>query len=439
MKLTNFSPIFRILFLLWLAFAATTAHAVLTIEITQGVKGALPIAIVPFGWEGQSGAPEDLAKIVGTDLARSGYFSPLPEADLPGRPHDADAVRFSDWRMVRVDNLVIGELEPLGPDSYQIKFHLFDVYKGKSLAGYSFRTNRRGLRRVAHQISDIIHEKLTGRKGVFSTSIAYITAIRKAGKKSYALSVADADGYNEQIILNAPQPLMSPAWSPDGKQLAYVSFESGRSAIYVQNVETAKRTRVASYKGINSAPAWSPDGTKLAFTTSKNGNADIYMLDLDSRKLTPITSSRAIDTEAAWSPDGSSIVFTSDRGGSPQIYQIAIGPSGSTGKARRLTYEGSYNARASFSADGRKLVMVHRSGGRYQIAAMELKGSQLTIIADTRLGESPSFSPNGDMVLYATEVGNKGVLEAASVDSRTHQRLDFSKGDVREPAWSPMP
>ncbi|HHL45999.1 MAG TPA: Tol-Pal system beta propeller repeat protein TolB [Gammaproteobacteria bacterium] len=439
MKSINLQSVFRTLFLAWLVFAASAAHAVLTIEITQGVKGALPIAIVPFGWSGQSGAPEDIAKIVGADLARSGYFAPLPQADLPARPHDAAAVRFPDWRMVRTDNLVIGKLELLGPDSYQVKFHLFDVYKGKSLAGYSFRTNRKGLRRVAHQISDIIYQKLTGRKGVFSTSIAYVTAIRKAGKNSFALSVADADGYNEQVILDAPQPLMSPAWSPDGKRLAYVSFETGRSAIYVQNVETAKRTRVASFKGINSAPAWSPDGRKLAFTSSKNGNADIYVLDLGSRKLTRITSSRAIDTEAAWSPDGGSIVFTSDRGGSPQIYQIAVGSSGPTGKARRVTYEGNYNARASFSADGSKLVMVHRSGGRFQIAVMELKGGQMTIVADTLLGESPSFAPNGDMVLYATEVGNKGVLEAASVDSRTHQRLGFARGDVREPAWSPLP
>ncbi len=439
MKSNSLPSLFRIVLLPWLLCTATAAQAVLTIEITQGVRGALPIAIVPFGWDGQSKAPEALARIIGADLARSGYFSPLPEADLPSRPHDADGVRFADWRMLRVENLVIGKLELLGPDSYQIKFHLFDVYRGKSLAGYSFRTNRRGLRRVAHQISDIVYEKLTGRKGVFSSSIAYVTATRKGDEISYALSVADADGHNEQVILEASQPLMSPAWSPDGKRLAYVSFESGRSAIYIQNVETAQRTRIVDFKGINSAPAWSPDGRKLAFTSSKAGNADIYVLDLESRKLVRITSSRAIDTEAAWSPDGSSLVFTSDRGGSPQIYQIAIGPDGAEGKARRLTYEGSYNARASFSADGSRLVMVHRSEGRFQIAVMELKGGQFTIISDTRLGESPSFAPNGDMVLYATEAGNKGVLEAASVESGTHQRLDFARGDVREPAWSPMP
>ncbi len=429
----------RALLFSWCLFVMGNVHAVLTIEITQGVKGAMPIAIVPFGWGGQGAPPEDIAKIVGADLSRSGYFAPLPEADLPSRPHDATAVRFPDWRMVRVDNLVIGNLSLLGPDSYQIKFHLFDVYKGKSLAGYSFRTNRQGLRRVAHQISDIIYEKLTGRKGVFSTSIAYVTAIRKGGTVSYALSVADADGYNEQVILDAPQPLMSPAWSPDGKRLAYVSFETGRSAIYIQDVGTAKRTRVASFKGINSAPAWSPDGRKLAFTSSKNGNADIYVLDLGSRKVVRITTSGAIDTEAAWSPDGGSLVFTSDRGGSPQIYRVPIGPSGPVGRPKRVTYEGSYNARASFSPDGSRLVMVHRSGKRFQIAVLELDTGQLSIVSDTRLGESPTFAPNGDMVLYATEVGGRGVLEAASVDSRSHQRLGFARGDVREPAWSPMP
>ncbi len=429
----------RVMLFSWGLWMAGVAHAVLTIEITQGVKGAMPIAIVPFGWNGQSAPPEKIAEIIGADLARSGYFAPLPEADLPSRPHEAAAVRFPDWRMVRVDNLVIGDLQLLGPDSYQVKFHLFDVYKGKSLAGYSFRTNRQGLRRVAHQISDIIYEKLTGRKGVFSTSIAYVTAIRKGNSTSYALSVADADGYNEQVILDAPQPLMSPAWSPDGKRLAYVSFETGRSAIYIQDVGTAKRTRVASFRGINSAPAWSPDGRKLAFTSSKNGNADIYVLDLGSRKVTRITSSDAIDTEAAWSPDGGSIVFTSDRGGSPQIYRVSIGPSGPIGRPRRVTYEGSYNARASFSPDGSRLVMVHRTGRRFQIAVLELKSGQLNIISDTRLGESPTFAPNGDMVLYATEVGGRGVLEAASVDSHSRQRLGFTRGDVREPAWSPMP
>ena len=414
------------------------AQAVLTIEITKGVKGALPIAIVPFGWSAPSAAPENMAGIVAANLARSGYFAPLPEGELPSRPHEAAAVRFSEWRMVRVDNLVIGKLELLGPDSYQVKFHLFDVYKGRSLAGYSYRTNRRGLRRVAHQISDIIYEQLTGKKGVFSTSIAYITTVRRGGGTRYSLSVADADGHNEQIILESSQPLMSPAWSPDGKRLAYVSFESGRSAIYVQNVETAQRTRIVGFKGINSAPAWSPDGSRLAFTSSRNGNADIYLLDLASRKLTRVTTSRAIDTEAAWSPDGGSLVFTSDRGGSPQIYRVAIGPSGPTGKPRRVTYEGRYNARASFSPDGSRLVMVHRGGAGFQIAVQDLRGGQVSIVADTRLGESPSFAPNGDMVLYAAEIRGKGVLEAASVDTRTRQRLGFARGDVREPAWSPL-
>ncbi len=439
MKSNRRIPLLGTLLFSWLLLTASTVHAVLTIEITHGVKGAMPIAIVPFGWNGPGGPPERMARIIAADLARSGYFAPLPETDLPSRPHEAAAVRFPDWRMVRVDNLVIGDLKLLGPNSYQVKFHLFDVYKGKSLAGYSFRTNRQGLRRVAHQISDIIYEKLTGRKGAFSTSIAYVTAIRKGDSVSYALSVADADGHNEQVILEAHQPLMSPAWSPDGKRLAYVSFETGRSAIYIQDVGTAKRTRVASFRGINSAPAWSPDGRKLAFTSSKNGNADIYILDLNSRKVTRVTYSDAIDTEAAWSPDGGSIVFTSDRGGSPQIYQISIGPSGPVGKPKRITFEGSYNARASFSPDGSKLVMVHRSGRRFQIAVLELKSGVLNIVSDTRLGESPTFAPNGDMVLYATEVGGRGVLEAASVETRSHQRLGFARGDVREPAWSPMP
>ena len=410
------------------------AQAALTIEITQGVEGALPVAVVPFAWQGpEAEAPTDIAAVVSADLQRSGRFAPLPVEDMLGQPHEAREIRFRDWRLLGSDSLVIGRVRAEA-SGYVVQFQLFDVIRQTQLAGFSFRTSERNLRHTAHQISDLVYETLLGTPGAFATRIAYITDTLKGdGRHRYELKVADADGQNPQLILRSSEPLMSPAWSPDGRRLAYVSFEGRRSSIYVQDVATGQRERMTAFPGLNGAPAWSPDGRRLALVLSRDGNAEIYLLDLASRKLQRVTHSYAIDTEPAWSPDGRQIVFTSDRGGRPQLYRYGLDDR----SIERLTFEGNYNARACYSPDGRLLAFVHGEKGRYQIAIMDLSNGGMQLVSDGPLDESPSFAPNGSMVIYATEYRGRGVLAAVSVDGRVRQRLGLQGGDAREPRWSP--
>jgi TolB protein len=408
----------------------------LTIVITEGAEGSLPIAVVPFaGPEGTAGAAQDVAAIVRNDLQRSGRFKPMPPEDMLARPKSASEVEFRDWRVLNMDYLVVGQMNPDGKGGYEIRFWLFDVLKKEQLAGYTIPSAERDLRAAAHHIADIIYEKLMGQRGAFATRVAYITSDAiGGGKQQVRLQVADADGYNPQTIVTSKEPLMSPAWSPDGQRLAYVSFEKGKPSVYVQEVFTGKRRKVASYKGINGAPAWSPDGRKLALTLSKDGNPDIYVLDLGRRSLTKLTRHYAIDTEPAWSPDGRHIVFTSDRGGKPQIYRV----SAFGGKVERMTFEGDYNARASYSPDGNSLVMVTRQNGQFRIGVLDLENRSLRVLSAGRLDESPSFAPNGSMIIYATKIRGKGELAAVSVDGNVRQRLALQEGDVREPVWSPF-
>ena len=410
------------------------AWSALTIEITQGTEGAIPIAVVPFGWSGMAGgAPENISAIISADLNRSGRFEVLPDSDLVAHPTEGSQVQFQNWRMVNVDNLVIGRISEAG-QQYSVQFQLFDVFRGNQVAGYSFNVGRQELRRVAHHISDLIYEKLTGERGAFNTQIAYVTTSGNPDNKTYTLLVADSDGYNPQTILTSKEPLMSPSWSPDASQLAYVSFENKTAQIYVQELRTGTRRKLASFKGINGAPAWSPDGRTLAVTLSRDGNPEIYTMDLKSNTLKRITNSAGIDTEPVWTPDGGSIIFTSDRGGSAQLYRVPA----SGGQARRITFEGNYNAGADISPDGRKIAMVHGAGGGYRIAVLDLGSGNLRVLTDGRLDESPSFSPNGSMIIYATGSGNREVLAAVSVDGSFRQRLSLQAGNVREPVWSPF-
>jgi TolB protein len=410
------------------------AHAALTIEITQGIDGAVPIAVVPFDISNNPYQPQqDVSGIIAADLARSGRFAPVDERDMLSKPSDIKQVRFQDWRTLGVDNLVIGKVEAAGADKYRIQFRVFDVYRGRQITGHSMLATAAQLRYVAHRISDIIYEKLTGEPGAFATHIAYVEVEKKADYKEYRLLLADSDGFNAKTLLTSRDPLMSPAWSPDGRQLAYVSFEKRRASIYVQDAATGKRHAVAKFAGINGAPAWSPDGSKLALTLSRDGNPEIYSLRLKDSQLKRLTVGPAIDTEPVWSPDGSSIVFTSDRGGSPQLYRM----SASGGSAKRLTFEGSYNASADFSPDGRNLTMVNGDRGHYRIAVQDLDSGLFRVISDGKLDESPSFAPNGSMIIYATEAGRRGVLAAVSSDGRFRQQFSVQKGEVREPVWSP--
>jgi TolB protein len=408
---------------------APSSYAEMSIEITEGVESATPIAIVPFA---SQGAPLDLSSIVSSDLQRSGYFNPLNPQNMPSRPSTADAIHFADWKGLGQNYIVIGRIQPNGAQ-FNIEFELFDVAKGESLLGYRMSSSANDLRKTAHHISDLIYERLMGKKGVFSGRIAYITSTRQGAQSNHQLMVADADGANAKAIAISPEPLMSPAWSPDAARIAYVSFEKKSAAIYTQTLATGQRERVAEFPGINGAPAWSPDGTKLAVTLSKDGSPDIYILDLGTRNVTKLTKNRSIDTEPTWSPDGRNIVFTSDRGGKPQLYVVPT----QGGEERRITFSGSYNARASFSPDGKYLTMVHGNGGDYRIGVMDVNSKSISVLTSGPLDESPSFAPNGSMVLYASRKGSTGYLSAVSVDGKMQQKLVFDSTEVREPAWSP--
>ncbi|ATI03912.1 MULTISPECIES: Tol-Pal system beta propeller repeat protein TolB [Cycloclasticus] len=408
----------------------------LRIEITQGVSSAQPIVIVPFSSEQVvGGLPVDIAQIVSDDLARSGRFKPLPRTDMLNKPSSAEQVNFRNWQSLGQDNLVIGRVTPTANGMLTVQFQLFDVYKGEQLTGFSIPANTANLRGVAHRISDLIYENLTGQQGAFSTRMAYVTSMMGAnGKQEYKIQVADADGYGAKTIVTSTEPLMSPSWSPRGDKISYVSYEGRRSSIYTQTLRTGQREKLRSFKGINGAPSWSPDGSQLALTLSKDGSADIYIYNVITRSFRRLTRSYAIDTEPDWSPDGRHIIFTSDRGGKPQIYRI----SASGGQAARVTFEGSYNARASYSPDGKYIVMVHRVNGQYRIATLDLKSGFTNILTNGSLDESPSYAPNGSMILYSTNDGLKSILAAVSSDGKVRQKLRLQEGEVREPAWSPF-
>lgn len=416
-------------------FVPWPAHALLTIEITGGSEAALPIAIVPFGNEGFA-PPEDISSIISNDLKSSGRFAPLKQSELISQPHEGQQINFADWRLLRSEGLLIGKVSSQDGENYQVQFQLYDVYKSQQLVGKRYNVPASGMRTLAHQIADVVYETLTGEKGVFSTRLAFVTEIKNAdGSKRYALQISDADGANPRTVLQSRQPIMSPSWSPDGDRLAYVTFENAKSEIYVQELSTGKRQSVASFRGLNSAPAWSPDGKKLAVTLSKNGNPEIYILELSTGKLSRVThNSQAIDTEAVWMPNGREILFTSDRGGRPQIYKV----NADGGRAERVTFEGNYNASADISPDGRMMTMVHGVNGGFHIAVQDLETGAVQVLTETRADESPSFAPNGRMILYATEQKGRGILAAVSVDGQIKQRLGESGSAVREPAWSPF-
>ena len=423
-----------------LVLTATPLRAELQIQITEGVDKALPIAVVPFGWQGAgAAAPLDAASVVAADLARSGRFEPLDRKDMLQRPTTGADVKFGDWRTQGSEFLVIGRVLQPGPDQYEIQFQVFDVVRGEQLLGYRQPATAADFRRSCHRVADLIYEKLTGIRGIFSTRIAYVTAVRSQGqgqvKSNYRLVVADADGQNVRVMVDSPQPIMSPAWSPDGRQIAYVSFEANRSEIYVQDLRSGVRKRISARPGVNGAPAWSPDGKSLALSLSRqDGNLDIYTLDLGSQVLTRLTSGSAIDTEPAWSLDGQQIYFTSDAAGGPQVYRIAA----DGGNVQRVTFEGSYNARPRVAPDGKQLAVVHNDRGNYRIALIDLARSTTEVLSDGRLDESPSFAPNGEMLIFATREGARGVLATVSINGRIKSRIPELDGDVREPAWSPF-
>jgi TolB protein len=422
----------RVVLALGLLLAALSARAELVIEITQGVDDPTAIAIVPFAWNGVGAAPADISQVVDGDLSRSGQFAPIDRNDMLGLPSTEKEVFYRDWRAIQSEYLLIGRVSVT--DQMRIEYDLFDVLRQKKVYSGVELGPVNEARMLGHRVSDKIYQQLTGIRGAFATRLLYVAVTRvPGGKDYYRLTLADSDGARPIVLLESREPVLAPTWSPDGREIAYVSFETNRPAIFRQNLQTGAREQLTNFKGLNSSPSWSPDGRTMAMVLSKDGSPDIYLMDLITKQLTRITRHYAIDTEPSWMPDGKSLLFTSDRGGKPQIYRYTI----ASGQTERLTYEGSYNARARVAQDGRNVVMVHQQKGNFHIALLDLVTNRVQILTSTELDESPSIAPNGSMLLYATKYAGRGILAAVSVDGGVKFRLPARDGDVREPAWSP--
>jgi len=408
---------------------AGPARAQLTIEIIGGGANQIPIAVLPFA--GESMLPQSITEIIEQDLSRSGRFRAIFVGGVNTPPTEIAQVDFPEWKSRLADAMVIGQAQRLADGKLEVRFRLLDVLKQSQIGGVAFTLTAAQTRLTAHKIADFIYEKMTGERGVFSTRIAYIV---KQGPR-YELRVADADGQNAQSILISSEPIMSPAWAPDGARMAYVSFQNKKPILFVQSLSASKQPApVANYRGSNSAPAWSPDGKQLAAVLTKDGTSQIYLMSPDGGNLRRLTVSQAIDTEPFFTPDGQSIYFTSDRGGSPQIYRMPA----SGGEPVRMTFEGDYNVSPRVSPDGKILAYISRVNGRFQLMAMDLESKQIQTLTDGLRDESPSFAPNGRIILYATDIDDRGVLAAVSSDGRFRQRLGIQAADVREPSWGPF-
>jgi TolB protein len=419
----------RVLLLLAASFLVGLAQAQLTIDITTSGGRQVPIAVMPFA--GDTSQPQAVGEVIGADLARTGIFKLVNTSGVTPLPTEPSEVNFGDWTARTAEALVIGKIEPVSEGRLEVRFRLFDVAKQSQLASYSYVVAPAQLRATAHRIADVIYERLTGDKGVFSTKITYVV---KRGRR-YELQVADADGFNAQSVLASNEPIMSPAWSPDGSRLAYVSFDQKKPIVVVQNLAQGTTKVVANFRGNNSAPAWSPDSRFLAVALSKDGLTQVYRIPAAGGDAERLTESAGIDTQPNYSPDGQWIAFTSDRGGSPQIYRMPA----AGGPAQRLTFEGTYNVGPRYSPDGKSLAFVQREGARYRIASLELATGQVSVLTDGSLDDSPTYAPNGKMILYEAQVAGRGQLAAVSGDGRVRQRLTSAAGDVQDPAWGPMP
>jgi TolB protein len=420
-------------------FAEGLMAAELNIEITQGVDNPIPIAVVPFSWEGANALSEDVAAIVAADLQQVGEFRALPRGNMLSMPDEAAEVFFRDWRILAQDYVLVGKItHSPGSQLVQVQYEFFDVAREQKLVGEVLTGSMSQLRDIGHEISNVVYEQVTGIRGAFSTEILYVSAQFVSPELTYyRIEKSDYDGRRSQVLVESQEPLMSPTWSPDGTQVAYLSFETNLPRIYIQEIATGQRRQITDFPGINSSPVWSPDGTKLAMVLSKDGSPDVYVMDLMTNQLTRLTDHPRAETEPSWTSDSRAVLFTSDRTGQPQIYQVGI----NGGFPERLTFDCFYCAKGRFLPDGKNLVHVRRDtreDNSYSIAIFNIETQRLTTLTDTSLDESPSVAPNGSMIMFATKVNGRGVLDAVSIDGRVKFRLPSAQGDVREPSWSPF-
>ncbi|PXX91088.1 Tol-Pal system protein TolB [Marinobacter vulgaris] len=412
---------------------SSPASAELLIRITEGADSAIPVAVVPFSESGNMPSGDKVSSIVRDDLTMSGEFRPLAPEKMLSLPSEGDEVYFRDWRLLGQRYVLVGQLTRQG-DRVEARYELFDVNREQRIMGATASSSVNSTRSLAHHISDKVYEAITGVPGAFSTKLAYVTLQRSAGTSMYRLQVSDVDGKRARVRLESDEPILSPTWSPDGKKLAYVSFETGKPAIYIHELATGDRTRIADFPGLNSAPAFSKDGRSLLMTLSKDGNAEIYKMDIQSRSLKRLTNHWSIDTEPAWDHTGEGFFFTSDRSGGPQIYHKPT----ENAAPRRITFGSRYNARPRPGNDGEYVYYVHQRGSSFHIARTNLETQEETILTRTGSDESPSVSPNGRMLIYATKQGGDSVLTVIAADGGAAYSLPASEGDVRDPAWSPI-
>ena len=427
MQILRFSKLISLVVLSASLFVTTLANAALEIEISGGSAQQVPIAIVPFAQSGNES--DNISSIVAADLKRSGLFKVLETGGVVNRPSDITQIKFSEWSNLQAQAMAVGTVEAMPNNRLKVTFQLADVLKQTQLTGMQYTIAPNQIRATAHKIADVIYQKLTGESGIFASRIAYIT---KANGR-YMLKVADADGENPLTMVSSKEPIISPAWSPEGSRIAYVSFEKKKPIVYIQSL-SGQRSVLAGFKGNNSAPAWSPDGNKLAIVLTYGANSQVYTINADGSNLNRITKGGAIDTEPTWSTDAKWIYFTSDRGGRPQIYKVPA----SGGDPQRVTFEGAYNVSPRFSPDGKSLAMIRNDGGKFRVALQDLTSGQVQLLSDGSQDESPSFAPNGRVILYATRSSGHGALAAVSADGRVKQKLNESGGDIREPAWGPL-
>ena len=409
-----------------MASSAVPALAQFRVEVSGVGLTQLPIALAPFRGEAQS--PQKISSIVQADLERSGQFRAVDA--LGAKLDETSRPDVALWKQKGADSLVTGSIARLADGRFDVRFRLWDVVRGEDLGGQSYIITQGDLRLVAHRVADYVYEKLTGERGVFSTRIVYVT---KAGSR-YSLWVADADGENAQAALSSPEPIISPAWSPAGTQIAYVSFESRKPVVYVHDVASGRRRLIANFRGSNSAPAWAPNGQSLALTLSRDGNSQLYTIDANGGPAKRLMQSAGIDTEPVYSADGRSIYFVSDRGGAPQIYKVSSAGS----NAERVTFTGNYNISPSVSPDGRWLAYISRVGGAFKLHVMDLTSGAVNAITDTSADENPSFAPNSRLIVYATQQQGREALMTTTLDGKIKARLAGQSGDIREPDWGPF-